>query len=106
MLMEIAACVHDGWLIVDDYRNVSQEYMYYHFLAERQGLVSSSNGSVFNNLKTDIVKAYPVIIPDEATMASVTQIFSQLNRSIKHNAMEIVSLLDLQNNLLGQLASN
>ena len=52
MLMEITACVHDGWLIIDDYKHVSQEFMYYHFLAERQGLVSSSNGSVFNNLKT------------------------------------------------------
>ena len=55
MLMEITACVHDGWLIIDDYKHVSQEFMYYHFLAERQGLVSSSNGSVFNNLKTGLI---------------------------------------------------
>ncbi len=40
MLMEITACVHDGWLIIDDYKHVSQEFIYYHFLAERQGLVS------------------------------------------------------------------
>ena len=72
MLMEITACVHDGWLIIDDYKHVSQEFMYYHFLAERQGLVSSSNGSVFNNLKTDIVKAHPIIIPDAETMSTVT----------------------------------
>ena len=63
MLMEITACVHDGWLIIDNYQCVSQEYMYYHFLTERQSLVSSSNGSVFNNLKTDIVKAHKIIIP-------------------------------------------
>lgn len=106
MLMEITACVHDGWLIIDDYKGVSQEYMYYHFLAERQSLVSSSNGSVFNNLKTDIVKAHPVIIPDADTMSSVTQQFALLNRSIKENAKEIVALIDLQNDLLGQLASN
>ena len=53
MIMEITACVHDGWLIIDDYDCVTQEFMYYHFLNERQSLISSSNGSVFNNLKID-----------------------------------------------------
>ncbi len=106
MLMETTACVHDGWLIIDDYKNVSQEFMYYHFLSERQRLVSSSNGSVFNNLKTDIVKAHPVIIPDTDTMSTVTQYFSKFNQYIKCNAKEIMALIDLQNNLLSQLSSN
>lgn len=106
MIMEITACVHDGWLIIDDYKGVTQEYMYYHFLSERQSLVSSSNGSVFNNLKTDIVKAHPVIIPDEETLESITRQFSQFNQIVKQNAKEINALVDLQSNLLSQLASN
>ena len=106
MLMEITACVHDGWLIIDDYKHVSQEFMYYHFLAERQGLVSSSNGSVFNNLKTDIVKAHPIIIPDAETMSTVTHCFCQLNQHIKHNAKEIVALTEFRNNILSRLSSD
>lgn len=106
MLMEITACVHDGWLIIDDYNNVSQEYMYYHFLNERQSLVSSSNGSVFNNLKTDIVKNHRVIIPDKITMDSVTQIFKTINKSIKANAIEIDRLTNLQKMLLSKLATS
>ena len=47
MLMEITACVHDGWLIIDDYKHVSQEFMYYHFLAERQGSVSYTHLDVY-----------------------------------------------------------
>lgn len=105
MIMKITACVHDGWLIIDNYKRVTQEYMYYHFLSERQSLVSSSNGSVFNNLKTDIVKAHPVIIPDEETMKTITQQFCKFNRIIERNAKEINSLIDLQGNLLSQLAS-
>ena len=104
MLMEITACVHDGWLIIDDYKHVSQEFMYYHFLAERQGLVSSSNGSVFNNLKTDIVKAHPIIIPDAETMSTVTHCFCQLNQHIKHNAKEIMALTEFRNNILSRLS--
>ena len=106
MLMEITACVHDGWLIIDDYKHVSQEFMYYHFLAERQGLVSSSNGSVFNNLKTDIVKAHPIIIPDAETMSTVTHCFCQLNQHIKHNAKEIMALTEFRNNILSRLSSD
>lgn len=105
MIMKITACVHDGWLIIDNYKRVTQEYMYYHFLSERQSLVSSSNGSVFNNLKTDIVKAHPVIIPDEETMKTITQQFCKINRIIERNAKEINSLIDLQGNLLSQLAN-
>ena len=106
MLMEITACVHDGWLIIDDYKHVSQEFMYYHFLAERQGLVSSSNGSVFDNLKTDIVKAHPIIIPDAETMSTVTHCFCQLNQHIKHNAKEIMALTEFRNNILSRLSSD
>ena len=106
MLMEITACVHDGWLIIDDYKHISQEYMYYHFLNERQNLVSSSNGSVFNNLKTDIVKNHRVIIPDKTTLDNVTQIFKTINKSIKANAIEINNLTSLQKMLLNKLATS
>jgi len=105
MIMEIIACVHDGWLIIDDYKGVSQEYMYYHFLNERQKLVSSSNGSVFNNLKTDIVKSHPVIIPDPETMEYVTSQWKCFNIAIRTNAIEINTLLKMKNKLLSQLAS-
>ena len=105
MIMEITACVHDGWLIIDDYDCVTQEFMYYHFLNERQSLISSSNGSVFNNLKIDIVKSHPIIIPDEETMTKVTQQFRQLNKAIKQNAKEINSLVELQDNLLSKLSN-
>lgn len=105
MIMEITACVHDGWLIIDDYDCVTQEFMYYHFLNERQSLISSSNGSVFNNLKIDIVKSHPIIIPDEETITKVTQQFRQFNKAIKQNAKEINSLVELQYNLLSKLSN-
>lgn len=105
MIMEITACVHDGWLIIDDYDCVTQEFMYYHFLNERQSLISSSNGSVFNNLKIDIVKSHPIIIPDEETITKVTQQFRQFNKAIKQNAKEINSLVELQDNLLSKLSN-
>lgn len=106
MIMEITACVHDGWLIIDDYKQVTQEYMYYYFLSERQSLISSSNGSVFNNLKTDIVKKHKIIIPDSKTMNYVTSQFTALNKSIKANAQEINQLEILKETILSLLSTN
>ena len=100
MIIEITACVHDGWLIIDNYQHVTKEYMYYYFLNERQNLVSSSNGSVFNNLKTDIVKNHPLLLPDGKTLSVVTSKFCKLNKRIKSNAQEIETLRVLQTTIL------
>ena len=103
MLMEIEACVHDGWLIIDHYKGVSQEFMYYFFINERQKIVLQSNGSVFNNLKTDIVKEQQIVIPDERTMASVTEKFKSINSVILNNAKEAELLKNLRKYLLGTI---
>ncbi len=103
MLMEIEACVHDGWLIIDQYKGVSQEFMYYFFVNERQRIVLQSNGSVFNNLKTDIVKEQQIVIPDEKTMDSVTEKFKAVNRVILNNAKEVEFLKNIRKNLLGTI---
>ena len=31
-LMKIEACVHDGWLVFDEYKNIETLYLYYFFL--------------------------------------------------------------------------
>lgn len=103
MLMEIEACVHDGWLIIDRFKDVSQEFMYYFFINERQKIVLQSNGSVFNNLKTDIVKEQPIVVPDKKTMAMVTKHFQTVNNVVLNNALEAEALKRVRNHLLGTL---
>ena len=103
MLLETTACVHDGWLIIDHFQKVSQEYMYYYFIDNRKSLISSSNGSVFNNLKTDIVKEHPIVVPDNETMRDLTKHFQISNKLILANAKEARALMNLQINLLGKI---
>ena len=100
MIMEIEACVHDGWLIINNYNRVSQEYLYYHFINERQSLILSSNGSVFNNLKTDIVKKHPIVVPDEKTMSNLTEKMKGINKRIRINAIELNCLLEMERKML------
>ena len=66
-ILDVDSCIHDGWLYFPESK-FSKEYLYLYFKYIRQQLVNLSNGSVFNNLKTDILKGYPTILPDKETL--------------------------------------
>lgn len=61
--MKINACIHDGWLLLRNFRGLDKEFAYWLLLCERIKLVAQGNGSVFTNLKTDILKSHVVKIP-------------------------------------------
>lgn len=83
--MGIDACVHDGWLIMDEFKNITDEFLYYTFLNERDKLLNLSNGSVFRNLKTDIVKNYEIKVPSINEQKVITNILSSLDEKIEIN---------------------
>jgi type I restriction enzyme S subunit len=61
--MQIYACVHDGWLLLRNFRGLDQWYCYYLLQTERENLIRQGNGSVFTNLKTEILKKHEVTVP-------------------------------------------
>ena len=83
--MGIDACVHDGWLIVDEFKNITDEFLYYTFINERVKLLNLSNGSVFRNLKTDIVKNYGIKLPPMSEQKAIARILSTLDEKIEVN---------------------
>ena len=93
--MKIKACVHDGWLVFDDYDGILKEYLYYYFIVVRDRLVNQANGSVFKNLKTDIVRDFDIDLPPLETQAKIVKILSTIdekiekNIEINHNLIEI-----------------
>lgn len=84
-IMGIDACVHDGWLIVDKFNNITQDFLYYVFIFECERLLNLSNGSVFRNLKTDIVKNYKVKIPQLIEQNRIVNILTTLDDKIEVN---------------------
>lgn len=84
-VMGIDACVHDGWLIVDTFRSVTKEFLYYTFINERERLLNLSNGSVFRNLKTDIVKGYKIQLPTMSEQKNITKVLTSLDDKIEVN---------------------
>lgn len=83
--MAIDACVHDGWLIIRDVRLTTKEYLYYSFIDIRRELTNQANGSVFMNLKTDIVRNFTINLPPLEKQNKIVGILSSLDNKIEVN---------------------
>ncbi|EGO2738402.1 TPA: restriction endonuclease subunit S [Enterococcus faecium] len=103
--MDILASVHDGWLIFNEYRSFSKEFLYLLLLNKRKSILSLSNGSVFRNLKTDILKKFPVVVPDEIPLRKAQILYENIFKSILHHSREITTLEQLRDSLLPKLLS-
>lgn len=66
-ILDVDTCIHDGWLYFPK-SELSKYYLYLFFKHIRKELVALGNGSVFTNLKTDILKAFPATKADESTL--------------------------------------
>ncbi len=84
-IMKLTACVHDGWLVFDNYRGVIRDYLYYKFIDIRRYLVNQANGSVFQNLKTDIVRSFDIMVPPVDVQKQIVSILSALDMKIETN---------------------
>ncbi len=84
-IMKINACVHDGWLVFSNYKDITRDFLYYKFIDIRRMLVNQANGSVFQNLKTDIVRNFDVDIPSIKTQMKIVNILSNIDDKIELN---------------------
>ena len=68
IFLELEACIHDGWLHFPAKRHFGDLYLYQLFLVIREELVAQGNGSVFTNLKTDILRAQRIAAPPSSVL--------------------------------------
>ena len=84
-IMKINACVHDGWLVFSNYKDITRDFLYYKFIDVRRNLVNQANGSVFQNLKTDIVREFDINIPSINTQNKIVSMLSKIDEKIELN---------------------
>ncbi|WP_296026862.1 restriction endonuclease subunit S [uncultured Aggregatibacter sp.] len=101
--LELDACIHDGWLYFSNIKRLTQEYLYFFFLNIRNNLIAQGNGSVFTNLKTDIVKAQKTIVPDEKIMYYFDSQIKSIMNLIRYKTANSISLKETRDLLLPEL---
>jgi type I restriction enzyme S subunit len=103
-ILSVDSCIHDGWLYFPQSK-LSNEFLYLFFLKIKTELVSLGNGSIFTNLKTDIVRSFPLVKPDEQTLINFDAIVKPLFDKMYHNAEQLMKLQNLRDTLLPKLMS-
>jgi len=81
----IHACIHDGWLLLREFKDTVPEFLFYLLKHERRNLVAQGNGSVFTNLKTDILKNHKVSVPPLTEQKAIAHILGTLDDKIELN---------------------
>jgi len=94
--MKIRACIHDGWLLIRNIKDVDELFLYYLLLTEREALLVQGNGSIFTNLKTEILKEHKVLLPPLPEQKAIASVLSSLDDKI--------DLLHRQNKTLEAMA--
>ncbi|MCK9059984.1 restriction endonuclease subunit S [Haemophilus influenzae] len=97
--MAINACIHDGWMLLRNFKNITKEFAYWLLLNERNNLVKQGTGTVFINLKTDILRNHIVKIPSIEEQNKIVSILNgiedkiQLNTQINQTLEQIAQAL-------------
>lgn len=103
-IVKIESCVHDGWLIIDKYKDgLTIEYLYHYFDNERPNILNLGNGSIFKNLKTEYLKEYKMVIPPKSILDQFMPIFKDLSDKVYINTLENQQLATLRDWLLPML---
>jgi type I restriction enzyme S subunit len=103
-ILSVDTCIHDGWLYFPQ-SQFSNEFLYLFFKHIRQDLVALGNGSVFTNLKTDILKAFPVAYPNKEVLVQFDEVVVPLFFGMENATRESAHLAALRDTLLPRLMS-
>lgn len=104
-ILDVDSCIHDGWLYFPK-SEFSRYYLYLFFKHIRSELIALGNGSVFTNLKTDILKAFPVTKADEQTLKRFDALVAPLFESMLNTDRENLKLTLLRDTLIPKLMSS
>jgi restriction endonuclease S subunit len=103
--LELDACIHDGWLYFPSKSHFSDIYLFHLFLVLKESFISQGNGSIFTNLKTDILRNQTIVIPPLQLLHAFESIANHIFGVVRGNCRENIDLVVLRDSLLPKLLS-
>ncbi len=105
VFLDLDACIHDGWLYFPEKKHFDDLYLYQLFLTIREELLSMGSGTIFTNLKTDILKNKFVIVPSNDSLKIFEQILATIFEKLHGITVGNIQLSNLRDTLLPKLIS-
>lgn len=103
-ILEVDACIHDGWLGFKKLKEVDTEFLYYHFCNLHEKIQGNAlAGGVFNNLTTTILKELKLAFPTSKEQQRIASCLSVVDELINSQAERIEQLKLHKKGLMQQL---
>jgi len=103
--IELEGCIHDGWLLFRDFKEISKLYLFFLLKGINSELNNYADGSVQNNLNTSILKEYQIHVPPINLINKFNIQVGSFIEKIKKNNRQIRTLQKLRDTLLPKLMS-
>ncbi len=101
-------CLHDGFLYFTNINEniININFLYYWFLYNRNLIINQANGSVFQNLKKDIVENFEIKVPDINIQLKIIKILDNINSKIELNNEINNNLYEMSLNIFNDFLNN
>lgn len=83
--MGIKACIHDGWQVLRDFKDIDKSFLYYELLFIRSKLLHGAYDSSMKNLTLDMVRNFEIDLPPLQEQKAIANILSSLDDKIELN---------------------
>ena len=95
IFLDADMCLHDGFLYFKNLcdEELNMEYLYCWLLNNQKNIVKQANGSVFKNLKKEIVENLDIELPNFNNQNKIVKIYNTINDKIIENTATNNNLL-------------
>ena len=104
-IVDIYGCIHDGWLLFRDFHILPKIYILFLLKYIAIDLNQIADGSVQDNLNTNILKEYKTKIPPKYKISTFNSIADNIINKMQMNIKQIYTLEKLRDTLLPKLMS-
>ncbi len=98
-ILAIDGCIHDGWLVLRDDKELFDKRFLYYYLSSKttyEKFKSMAVGGVVNNLNSEMVRGVNVPVPNKEEQADIADLLDRIKKVIDERKEEI----DLLDNLI------
>jgi type I restriction enzyme S subunit len=94
-ILGVNGCAHDGWLILQNLRELDRDFAYYALKTLEQHFFNSASGAAIQNINTDILRQTKIPYPPIEMQQRIGGILSAYDDLIENNAKRIKILEEM-----------
>lgn len=98
-MLGVEGCAHDGWLIVQNFRGLDKDFLYYLFHHKKKFFYNAAYGAAIQNINTTILREMEIHVPAIETQQKIAGVLGAYDELIENNRRRIEILEEMARRL-------